>query len=472
MLPLFTILAIAASAFTSIYLFNALFLFCLALKKGKNPNYKIPKTWPKITIQIPVYNELLVERVLKNITDLDYPKEKLQLQILDDSSIQSLVNHERKLVNTYKKKGYFIQLLHRDNRKGYKAGALNNGLSKAEGELIAIVDVDTILPTDFLRKTIPYFYGNAKLAFVQTRFEHANRWSNWVTRANAVAMDFYYLIEQPVRSAHNLLPDFSGSAGLLRRSIIEDYRWDEHVLAEDVELSRRVQIDGWQSLYLEDIVCTMELPLSLIAFKRQQERWFAGWIQTLKKLWKKILRGKLSTVQKVESLLLLSSPLTYLFAVASILFWALAAIYELNVTKTLWIENPLLSIFMLISSTGPIFSAILSILKSRSNIKDKLLSIPLTILLMTSTIISGAKAVVKGLFFNDLTFERTERSLERLENKQSVTLSDSVKNNLLEIIAAIGLGSAILLFIVNNELASAMPLSFILISLTLHIFNN
>jgi len=265
-LPALTYLAIVVSASLSVYTFHMFALTLMVAKRifaqvGKDIDPPVPENLPIVTIQIPIYNEgPIVERVLENITVLDYPKERLQIQILDDSTDKETLQKEEWLVEHYRREGYEIELIHRENRNGYKAGALNNGLETAKGDYIAIVDADTISPKNFLKELISQFGGDEKLAFVQTRCEYADRWFNWVTESNAVAMDVHFLVEQPAKSWYNLLPNFSGKAGMWRREVLEKYGWDENVLTEDIELSYRVQIDGWRSLYTHNPTCLIELP--------------------------------------------------------------------------------------------------------------------------------------------------------------------------------------------------------------------
>jgi cellulose synthase/poly-beta-1,6-N-acetylglucosamine synthase-like glycosyltransferase len=329
---------------------------------------------------LPIYDEeaSLIERLMKNVTQLDYPKEKLQIQILDDSENDDILENVKKLVKEYRKNGYDIELIHRNNRKGYKAGALNYGLKKAKGRFIAIFDVDTIIPKDFLKKVIPYFYQEEKLAFVQTRCIYENRWHNLVTRASAIERDVHFLIEQPAKSACGLLINHCGTAGVWRKSVLKEYRWDENVLTEDIELSYRVQADGWKGLYLSDIACIMQLPPSLTALKVQQARWTAGFVQSFKKLWGILINSKISINQKLESVLHLSSPIACILLLADIFLWPLAIILETNVVLRLQPEMIFFTLFTMMALMGPFFSPIVGLYRSDVNKKwtEILLAIP------------------------------------------------------------------------------------------------
>jgi hypothetical protein len=232
-----------------------------AKKRKKVP---ILKEWPAVTIQLPIYNEkYTVERLLRAVTKLDYPAERLQIQVLDDST-DDTANLVRGLVEEYKSEGVNIEWIHRTNRRGYKAGALSKGLRTATGELIAIFDADFVPKPDWLKKTVPLFQ-NDELGCLQTRWGHTNRNYSALTRAEAMAIDGHFLIEQTARSRNNLFLNFNGTAGMWRRICIEDaggWQWD--TLTEDLDLSYRAQMRGWKIDYLPDVVVPAELPAQVV----------------------------------------------------------------------------------------------------------------------------------------------------------------------------------------------------------------
>jgi cellulose synthase/poly-beta-1,6-N-acetylglucosamine synthase-like glycosyltransferase len=483
MLPIFTLLASIVSVFVSVYAFNMFFLLFLAAKQASKLHtdndyfHKIDR-YPIITIQAPVFNEgRLVERMLENLVSLDYPQDNLQIQVLDDSTDEKSYFNESELIQHYRGIGYNIQLISRKNRRGYKAGALNNGLKFAEGEFVVIIDVDTVLPKDFLKKLIPYFSGKEKLAFIQVRCRYSDRWFNWITESNAVARDVHYLIEQPVKSFHNLMPNFSGQAGIWRKDILEKYEWDEDVLTEDIELSYRVQIDGWSAIYHMNPSVMIELPPYLSTLKIQQRRWTAGFAQTFKKLWKKIIRSKkISIVQKLETFLFLSSPLTHLLVLFDIVLWALAAVFEPKTTLDLWFGNKILSVFLLIMSIGPIFSSIAAIFLSGKDERKmrKILTVPLTLTILTTNIISNASGAVLGLFKKDLIFEKTTKygvTDNTRGNQLSLDISIRIllKQNFFEILASVFLSVVIIHVLYVGQFFTAIPLSFIMFSWLINI---
>ena len=218
-----------------------------------NPSLKAKHNLPSITVQLPVFNEaLVIERLVNSVVRLDYPTHLLQIQILDDST-DDTTTIAQMLVDTYCRQGFNIELIHRHERPGFKAGALKNGLNTATGEFIVIFDADFIPNSDFLRQTIPYFAGRPQLGFIQTRWGHLNRDYSWLTMAQGLALDGHFAIEQTARSRSGLLINFNGTAGVWRRRCIETSGgWQGDTISEDFDLSYRAQFAGWQCLFLRD----------------------------------------------------------------------------------------------------------------------------------------------------------------------------------------------------------------------------
>src|SRR5215207_7942879 len=260
-----------------------LYLFMKPTTKTKT-NTPMLKEWPRVTVQLPIFNEkYTVERLLRSVTRLDYPADRLQIQVLDDSTDDTL-DLVARLVEEYKSRGVDIELIHRIDRKGYKAGALNNGLRAATGELIAIFDADFVPKPDWLKRTVPSFQ-NPRLGCLQTRWGHTNQQYNSLTRAEAMGIDGHFIVEQTVRSKNGFFLNFNGTAGLWRRACIEDaggWQWD--TLTEDLDLSYRAQMRGWKIDYLPDVVVPAELPAQVEAFKTQQFRWAKGSFQVVRKI--------------------------------------------------------------------------------------------------------------------------------------------------------------------------------------------
>ncbi len=260
----------------------------------EKPKPQVPeiKNFPFVTIQLPIYNEYyVVERLMAAVTSIEYPKEKLEIQVLDDSTDESLAL-TRKIVNAYQKKGFPIFLITRTERIGYKAGALREGLKTAQGDFIAIFDADFIPSADWLKKTIPHFH-NTKVGVVQTRWGHLNRdYSIW-TQVQAFALDTHFLLEQIGRNQQGHFINFNGTAGIWRKECILDAgNWNDDTLTEDLDLSYRAQLKGWKFVFLDDVIAPAELPVALSAIRSQQFRWNKGGAENFRKLIKKVLQSK------------------------------------------------------------------------------------------------------------------------------------------------------------------------------------
>jgi cellulose synthase/poly-beta-1,6-N-acetylglucosamine synthase-like glycosyltransferase len=267
--------------------------------------------WPRVTVQLPIYNErYVIERLVDAVAQFDYPRELLDIQVLDDSTDETQ-EVARNCVERYQRLGLPISYIHRDNREGFKAGALQEGLKVARGEHIAIFDADFIPPADFLRNTIPYF-ADANLAMVQTRWSYINRNYSKLTEVEAVLLDGHFVIEHSARFRTGLFFNFNGTAGIWRRAAIEDAGgWQHDTLTEDTDLSYRAQLRGWQFIYLPDIECPSELPVEMNAFKSQQARWAKGLMQTAKKIMPRVMRSNVPGAVKAEAFFHLTANVSY-----------------------------------------------------------------------------------------------------------------------------------------------------------------
>jgi cellulose synthase/poly-beta-1,6-N-acetylglucosamine synthase-like glycosyltransferase len=276
--------------------------------------------WPKVTVQLPIYNErYVIERLVEAVSQFDYPHELLEIQVLDDSTDQTQ-QIARDCVDRYRALGLPISYIHRDNREGFKAGALQEGLKSASGEFVAIFDADFIPPADFLRRTVPYF-ADEKLAMVQTRWSYINRNYSALTEVEAILLDGHFVIEHSARFRSGLFFNFNGTAGIWRRTSIDDAGgWQHDTLTEDTDLSYRAQLRGWHFLYLPNIECPSELPVEMNAFKSQQARWAKGLMQTAKKILPRVLRSNEPAAVKAEAFFHLTANISYpLMVVMSII---------------------------------------------------------------------------------------------------------------------------------------------------------
>ena len=276
---------------------------------------------PIVTIQLPVYNELYVmERLLDNIALLDYPKDKLEIQVLDDSTDES-VNSTIEKIEELKNNGLDIVHIHRTNRQGFKAGALKEGLAIAKGEFIAIFDADFLPKPDWIKQTVPHF-KNSKIGVVQTRWGHINRNYSLLTQIQAFALDFHFTMEQVGRNMKKHFINFNGTAGIWRKTCIEDAgNWQGDTLTEDLDLSYRAQLKNWEFKYLEQVETPAELPIVISAARSQQFRWNKGAAENFKKLFKAVRSNKtLPFSTKVHSFFhLLNSSMFLLVLLVSVL---------------------------------------------------------------------------------------------------------------------------------------------------------
>ncbi len=269
--------------------------------------------YPPVTVQLPVYNELyVVNRAIDSICSLDYPKEKMEIQVLDDSTDETTAIIAQR-VNEKSAEGFNIKHVRRGNRQGYKAGALKYGLAQAKGEYVAIFDADFIPRPDFLKKTLPYF-SEPKVGLVQTRWEHINSEYSLLTRAQAIALDGHFVIEQQVRNKAGFFINFNGTAGIWRRSCIEDSgNWEADTLAEDLDLSYRAQLKGWQFVFMKEYTSPAELPADVNGLRSQQFRWTKGAVEASKKLLPRVWRSSLPLRVKIHSTIHLCASMVYPF---------------------------------------------------------------------------------------------------------------------------------------------------------------
>ena len=315
-------------------------------ERKRRQKIEIPSNPPVVTIQLPLYNEKYVaKRLIDAVCMIDYPKEKFQIQVLDDSDDDTACLI-KSIVDEYRFKGFDIVHMHRTDRSGYKAGALKEGIKDAKGEFVAIFDADFIPPVWFLKNVIGHFYAHPKLGFVQCKWGHVNENYSTLTEAQAVSLDLHFLIEQKAKSLTNLYMNFNGTAGIWRTSCINDAGgWHTSTLVEDLDLSYRVQMKGWKCLFLEDVVVDAELPVQMNAAKRQQFRWAKGSIQVALKLLSDVMLHRSIPIEtKTQAFIQLTRHvINPLFLIQFLIFPMLLAMdYKLYTVS--W--APLISIFM------------------------------------------------------------------------------------------------------------------------------
>jgi cellulose synthase/poly-beta-1,6-N-acetylglucosamine synthase-like glycosyltransferase len=298
----FTTLYFVCLGHIAIYGLHVLWLSCLYLRRSPvRPGPEKFETLPKVTVQLPVFNErLVVARLIRAVAAMDWPREKLQIQVLDDST-DITVAIAAHTISQLKHQGYQIAHIRRPNRDGYKAGALANGLRSATGEFVAVFDADNLPRPDFLRRIMPYL-ADARVGLAQARWSFLNREQSLLCRAQALFLDGHFFIEQAARCRSGLFMNFNGTAGVWRRQAIEDAGgWQADTLTEDLDLSYRAQMAGWKFVMAEDVEVPTELPAAIRSFKAQQYRWARGAIETGLKNLPRLTRSSLPLKIKIEA---------------------------------------------------------------------------------------------------------------------------------------------------------------------------
>jgi cellulose synthase/poly-beta-1,6-N-acetylglucosamine synthase-like glycosyltransferase len=393
----------------SLYGLHRYTIVYLFLKHRKNKPRPLGEftTLPRITVQLPIYNEYyVVERLLKSVSGLDYPRDLLQIQVLDDSTddTREII---RELAEELKNQGFNIELIHRVDRTGYKAGALEKGLKSCQGEFVLILDADFLPSPDMLKKTVHYF-TDTKVGMIQTRWGHINRTYSLLTRVQAMFLDGHLLLEQTARSRSGRFFNFNGTAGLWRRSCIEEAGgWQHDTLTEDLDLSYRAQLKGWKFVFLPDLVTPAELPADMNGFKSQQHRWTKGSIQTCKKILPSVWRSKLPLPVKIEATAHLTSNFAYLLL---IFLCVLLGTGNDGLGSGIWRSILLdIPIFMAASLSSAVFYFCAQrTLYPKSWIKEILL-FPLLLGLGIGLALNNARAVLEALFNHQSEFTRTPK---------------------------------------------------------------
>jgi cellulose synthase/poly-beta-1,6-N-acetylglucosamine synthase-like glycosyltransferase len=420
-LSVLSVIYMAAALLVAVYGGNALLLAVLYLRqRGDSPVQPSPREWPVVTVQLPIYNEMyVVKRLVRAVAQLDYPRDRLQVQVLDDSTDESTWL-ARACVEQYRGQGLDIVLLHRHDRQGYKAGALAEGLKTARGEFLAIFDADFVPAPDFLKRTVSHLVADSSLGFVQTRWSYLNANYSSLTLAQTIALDGHFVVEHLARNRNGLLMNFNGTAGVWRTRAIKDSGgWQSDTLTEDVDLSFRAQLAGWRALYLPEVEAPAELPPQMAAFKRQQARWATGAAQCLVKLAAALLRGALASRSQSEGTEAIARPgLSWSARLEGLLHLSVWVAHPMSLVLLLLIVPMLLgqipvtvnlTIFWLMAM-GPIFAYGLSQRHLYADWKSRMLSsMPVLALIGTGLALSNTVAIARGLLGHDRTFQRTPK---------------------------------------------------------------
>lgn len=341
----------------SIYVFALIYItvYCLSqlnllyhyLKQAKHKAVleEIPteKDWPFVTVQLPIFNEMyVVDRLIDKICEFDYPKDKFEIQIIDDSTDETVEISKRKVAE-YKAKGFDIKMVQRNDRVGYKAGALKHANESAKGDYLAIFDADFLPRKDFLKATVPYF-DDEKVGVVQTRWEHINQDYSLITKLQALQLNVHFTVEQSGRKAGNFLLQFNGTAGVWRKACIDDAGgWEADTLTEDLDLSYRAQMKGWEIKYLEKFGSPAELPAEMNALKSQQFRWMKGGAENARKLLPKVWKSDMPFSKKLQATSHLMSSGVFMF----ILLAGLVSVPLVFLLETIVVDVKYFAVFLI-----------------------------------------------------------------------------------------------------------------------------
>ena len=403
MLAVFRIIYLGISIWLALYGFNSFVLIFLYLKHRDDRARGAALTgFPAVTVQLPVYNEkYVIRRAIDSLAQLDWPRDKLQIQVLDDSTDETTAIARRRIA-FYRRRGVDISLRRRAQRAGFKAGALNEAMPDARGEFVAIFDADFCPRRDFLRQTIPHLVAHAELGFVQTRWGHLNGDFSLLTQAQALALDGHHFIEHTARHRAGLLANFSGSGGVWRRScIVACGGWQADTLTEDVDLSYRAQLAGWKGMMLPGVVSPAQLPVQFAAFKQQQFRWAKGNMQCLFKLAAPLVRAPIGWFPRLQALIHLS----YYLAHPLMLIVMLCA---LPLIWFGWIDTWSLA-FLSLATIGP---PALYALAQRSIYPDwrrRLRALPVLVFLGTGMALNSTVAIIEAALGVETAFLRTPK---------------------------------------------------------------
>lgn len=375
-------------------------------------------TPPRITVQLPVFNEMyVVRRLVDAVARLDYPRDRLQIQVLDDSTDET-TEIASACVDRWRAEGLDIHYLHRTDREGFKAGALENGLQTATGELVAVFDADFVPEPDFLRRTVDFFTDDG-VGMVQARWEHLNRDYNLLTQAQGIMLDGHFVIEHTARNRSGCFFNFNGTAGVWRRRAIESGGgWQHDTLTEDLDLSYRAQLQGWRFVFLPQVVAPAEIPVEMNSFKSQQHRWAKGSIQTALKLLPRLLRADLPWHVKREAFFHLTANFAYLLMIPLALLMPLSVMVRIGHGA---IEVLLLDVPIFVAAT---FSVAVFYVSSQREVGaswwERLKHLPFLMALGIGLSVNNARAVVEALAGHQSSFVRTPKHGVKLATESVV----------------------------------------------------
>jgi len=446
----------------AIYGWHRYYLVYLYTKHKDRAPQPLPEVTvlPRVTVQLPIFNEMYVaERLIDASCQIVYPADKLQIQVLDDSTDET-VEVARKKVEEWKAKGIDIEYIHRGDRTGYKAGALDNGLKTAKGEFVALFDADFVPQPDFLQKTIHYFTED-KVGCVQARWGHINKEYSFLTRLQSMFLDGHFMMEHAARNRGGRFFNFSGTAGMWRKSTISDAGgWQHDTLTEDLDLSFRAQLKGWRFVFLPWVVTPAELPVDMNGFKSQQHRWVKGSMQTSKKLLGDVLQARIPFHVKMEGALHLTGNTAYILTMllALMLFPVTYFRPKLDMKTSVLLD---LAVFALATLSVCVFylASQREIYGWRGVVRT-IFYTPFLLAMGIGMCVSNARAVIEGFFTRGGEFVRTPKYALQKNQESFVTRKYKVtlKKFLPFVELAIGLGFGwVIYYSFLNGMYGAIP---------------
>lgn len=407
----FLVVYFAVLALLSFYGVHRYLMAYIYLKhKGERPHptgHTVPDELPVVTIQLPCFNErYVIGRLIDAVCRIDYPKDRLEIQVLDDSTDDTTAVVEE-AVARWRNEGFDITAIHRTARTGYKAGALEAGMEVCKGTLVAVFDADFVPLPNFLTETVAFFLDDG-VGMVQARWDHLNREHSLLTRVQSVMLDGHFIIEHTARNRSGRFFNFNGTAGIWRKSTIADAGgWQHDTLTEDLDLSYRAQLRGWRFVYLVDVVSPAEIPVEMNAFKAQQHRWAKGSIQTARKILPTVLRSPLPLKLKVEAFTHLTNNLAYPLIILLSLMMPMATIIRIHHgwTESLLVDFPVFAM----ATLSVCFFYVLSQREGGRSLWESLQIVPAVLSIGIGLSVNNSKAVIEALVGYETGFVRTPK---------------------------------------------------------------
>jgi cellulose synthase/poly-beta-1,6-N-acetylglucosamine synthase-like glycosyltransferase len=378
-------------------------------RKGRRRDFprRDPVDPPRVTVQLPIYNErYVVKRLLRAVAALDYPRDRLEIQVLDDSTDATVEAAEAEVARL-RAEGVDIAHVRRDGREGYKAGALAYGLEQAKGDFLLILDADFVPRPGLLREMLPYF-SDPGIGMVQVRWEHLNADYSLLAKVQAISLDGHFVVEHEARAKNGLLWNFNGTAGMWRRACIEEAGgWEHDTLTEDMDLSYRAQLKGWRFAYLRDVTCPSELPVDMRSFKGQQFRWVKGSVQVAKKILPRVWRADLPLADKLELSVHLTQNTAYLFILLLSIFVYPAVLIRF---ASGWFSTwPVETLLFVLATVSVFFFYGAAVAGVRRDWKRQIGYLPAVMSVTIGLSVNNTRAILEGLIGKHSPFHRTPK---------------------------------------------------------------